>query len=86
MSQLVYPIAINFEDWVGQMRQSFPAVYLPSTREISQWREWASQVVGGNNIPNLPLPTHLAFPLHENWREWACYFINSLSFPSGDSS
>lgn len=83
MSQLIYPLGIEFNDWVGQMRQSFPDLYLPSTREVSEWHAWASQVVGGNNVADLPLPTHLAFPSHASWSTWACYFINSLSFPHG---
>ncbi len=76
---VVLPLNIEFKEWASQIRIDFPNVSFPLPFPIDQWRYWACQVVNGNNLSNIPLPTEITYPTNEDWRKWAAYFINSVS-------
>ena len=78
MSQVIYPIHIEFENWAAQMKNSVPHLNLPNPPAIAEWRFWAAQVVLTNNFPNIPAPTPHVFPKDTDWKKWAAYFISSI--------
>lgn len=79
MHSLLLPIDITFKDWASQLRIDLPSVTIPTPPDVSNWKNWASQVIQSNSLQNVPLPTEIAYPLVEDWRKWAVYFINSIN-------
>lgn len=77
-SSIVLPLNIEFDEWASQIRIDLPNVVFPVASPIEEWREWASQVVYSNNLPNVPLPTDICYPNNEDWRKWGAYFINNV--------
>lgn len=79
MSIRVIPINITFNDWASQIRIDFTNIDIPTPPDdVEGWMDWASQVVYNNGFFNVPLPTSLAYPDVEDWRNWGAYFINSI--------
>lgn len=76
----IIPLNIDFLDWASQIRISFPTIDIPTPPDsVLDWIGWASQIVYNNNLSNVPTPNETAYPLPEDWRNWAAYFINSVS-------
>lgn len=79
MSQVVYPIYIDFEAWVCHMKDSMPLLDLPNPTDVNEWREWAASVVLSNTSPDIPSPDELIYPTKEDWRRWANYFNETIN-------
>lgn len=81
MANVVLPLGINFKMWAAQIRQDLPNLSLPIADDLSEWRDWASQVINDNpSLDGIPLPTDLAYPNDEDWRIWASYFVDSVTY------
>ena len=79
MSIPVLPLNIEFKEWASQIRIDLPNIDIPvPPASVEGWKGWASQVVNGNGLTNVPLPTADAYPEIEDWRNWGAFFINSI--------
>lgn len=77
---MILPVNIDFKEWASQIRIDLPNINIPiPPNNISDWKYWAAQVVFATGLMNVPLPTLTAYPHEEDWRNWAAYFINSIS-------
>lgn len=72
----VLPVHISFMNWASQIQRDLPNINVPIIESEEKWRDWASQLIHGNNLTNVPQPTHMSFPGPEDWRKWAAFFIN----------
>lgn len=79
MSQIIYPVNIEFEEWVSQMKNSFPGLSLPNPPKVANWWSWAQQAIAANALPTTPSATKLVFPEEQDWQKWAAYFISSIT-------
>ena len=78
MTSIVLPLHIEFEEWAAQIRIDLPGVSFPNPSKVKDWRGWAAQVVNGNLLTNVPLPTEIIYPKEEDWKKWAAYFVNNM--------
>lgn len=74
----VLPVHISFMRWASQIRNDFPDISIPVAESEDTWRDWASQLIHGNNLSNVPLPDKISYPRNEDWSTWAAYFINGV--------
>lgn len=79
MSFPTIPVFIEFEDWANQIRIDLNNMDIPNSVPVSQWRDWAQQVVNFNSLQNIPYPTKLGYPEDSDWKKWACFFVDSVN-------
>lgn len=78
MSQIIYPLLIDFESWASQMRRTITTIAFPLPFPVEQWHDWAAQVININNLQSVPLPSKDTYPKTEDWSKWAAFFVNYL--------
>lgn len=78
MTTVVLPLNITFREWASQIRIDLPNVTFPIPPTVEYWRGWASAVVNGNMLQNVPIPTEIGYPNNEDWKKWAAYFVSSV--------
>lgn len=74
----VLPLGISFKNWASQLLIDLPNSFIPNPPEINKWRDWASQLLTNDSLPNVPVPSLEAYPGDEGWRQWAKDFISNL--------
>ncbi len=74
MANIATPLHLNFKTWANQLRSSLITYYIPIPPDVSEWRDWANQIVNTNQITNIPIATKISYPLDKNWRDWALRF------------
>jgi hypothetical protein len=80
MSTITLPINIDFKEWASQISIDLPNVEIPiPPDDVRNWKGWASQVVYSSNLINVPLPTDISYENSDDWKDWASYFVDSIS-------
>jgi len=75
----VLPIKIDFMEWASQIRNDLSNLDIPNPESEAEWKKWAQQIINLNSLNNMPFPTNISYNDDEGWRQWACFFVDSVS-------
>ena len=78
-NQITEPGNIKFNDWVCDLTNTLPMFNIPVPHSMEKWKDWVHQFIIAN--PNVPitLPDKNIFPLAEDWKDWAVFFITDVT-------
>ncbi len=77
----IVPISITFYEWACQLNPLLPHLTVPRPQKGQHWRKWAEKLICANQqlIGTTPIPTSIIYPLEEDWKRWAAYFMQSTA-------
>lgn len=78
MANVTLPIGCDFFTWTSQIHHDLPNISIPIAGDVTEWREWASQLITDNTLSYVPVPTLIAYPNTDDWKIWAAYFVDSV--------
>ena len=77
---ITIPVGIDFITWSRQIQRDLPQLIINLASTEEEWHPWANQLISVNELWNVPLATKQVFPLTEDWRKWARYFVETSEF------
>lgn len=73
--RIILPLNIEFKFWTEVLRRTLTGYNIPILDNNQTWWDWADQLVRINSFTDCPKALKEIYPLEENWRDWAAFFV-----------
>lgn len=75
-SLIPVPKNMSFGVWVAKVIEIYPELQIPIVRDEKEWEKWVNFLFLNPEFSVIP---HTNLKQYQNWREWAEFFISTLT-------
>lgn len=72
------PLKMDFNSWANALAQDLKGVAIQSPDKFKNWYDWANSLAEFKRLGEVPVAKKELYSKKEDWRKWACQFINNL--------